>query len=244
VLGSLGRAGETVKAQESAQFTLPLLSGRSAGDPRQEQDFTLNQFNMVIDADDDGLNVSQIHFYTYNPAFEPALPAVLRRPSLARPLGQLLARLTVAIGYLPSWRSPSLELRATPAGAGDDLPQLTIRRNDVAWGRDPMLRAILWRLTRAGRRLDLWPILPGLMVAIGAKSYHVGSTFPHSDRGRGWPSSDRLGRVGPWDRIHLVDAAVFPNVPATTFTLTVMANAHRIATETAAATLATAADDR
>jgi choline dehydrogenase-like flavoprotein len=30
----------------------------------------------------------------------------------------------------------------------------------------------------------------------------------------------------------LVDASVFPNVPAMTFTLTVMANAHRIAFET------------
>ena len=34
-----------------------------------------------------------------------------------------------------------------------------------------------------------------------------------------------------WNRIHLVDGAVFPSVPATTFTLTVMANAHRIASE-------------
>jgi choline dehydrogenase-like flavoprotein len=35
-----------------------------------------------------------------------------------------------------------------------------------------------------------------------------------------------------WDHIHLVDASVFPDVPATTFTLTIMANAHRIASET------------
>jgi choline dehydrogenase-like flavoprotein len=31
--------------------------------------------------------------------------------------------------------------------------------------------------------------------------------------------------------VHLVDASVFPAVAATTFTLTIMANAHRIATE-------------
>jgi choline dehydrogenase-like flavoprotein len=41
-----------------------------------------------------------------------------------------------------------------------------------------------------------------------------------------------LGRVGSWQRIHLVDASVFPNVPAMTFGLTIMANAHRIAYET------------
>ena len=44
-------------------------------------------------------------------------------------------------------------------------------------------------------------------------------------------SSDLLGRVGPWRNVHLVDASVFPTVAATTFTLTIMANAHRIATE-------------
>jgi choline dehydrogenase-like flavoprotein len=34
--------------------------------------------------------------------------------------------------------------------------------------------------------------------------------------------------VAPWTRVHLADASVFPTVPATTFTLTIMANAHRI----------------
>ena len=43
--------------------------------------------------------------------------------------------------------------------------------------------------------------------------------------------TDRLGRLRRWTNIHLVDASVFPTVPATTFTLTIMANAHRIATE-------------
>jgi choline dehydrogenase-like flavoprotein len=34
-----------------------------------------------------------------------------------------------------------------------------------------------------------------------------------------------------WDRVHLVDGSVLPTIASTTFTLTVMANAHRIATE-------------
>jgi len=33
--------------------------------------------------------------------------------------------------------------------------------------------------------------------------------------------------------VHLLDASVFPSIPATTITLTVMANAHRIATQAA-----------
>jgi choline dehydrogenase-like flavoprotein len=46
--------------------------------------------------------------------------------------------------------------------------------------------------------------------------------------------SDRLGRPHGWSRVHAVDASVFPSVPATTITLPVMANAHRIGWEAAA----------
>ncbi len=40
---------------------------------------------------------------------------------------------------------------------------------------------------------------------------------------------DRLGRPTGFSRVHVVDATVLLNIPATTITLSVMANAHRIA---------------
>jgi choline dehydrogenase-like flavoprotein len=64
----------------------------------------------------------------------------------------------------------------------------------------------------------------------GAKSYHFGGSFPHASEPNAI-TTDRLGRLARWDRIHLIDGSVFPNIPATTFTLTVMANSHRIACE-------------
>ena len=41
--------------------------------------------------------------------------------------------------------------------------------------------------------------------------------------------TDALGRLSGLQRVHLVDASVLPSIPATTITLSVMANAHRIA---------------
>ncbi len=41
----------------------------------------------------------------------------------------------------------------------------------------------------------------------------------------------RLGRPAGLHRVHLVDSSVFPTVPPTTITYTVMANAQRIAAE-------------
>ena len=43
--------------------------------------------------------------------------------------------------------------------------------------------------------------------------------------------TDLLGRLPGWQRVHAVDATVFPSIPATTITLSAMANAHRIGWE-------------
>jgi hypothetical protein len=182
---------------------------------------------MVVALDEGGLDVSQLHFYTYNPAFIRAMPGPLRAEPAMR---QVLRRLVVAIGYLPSWASPRLRLRALPE-AGDRLPKLLLSRERPRWGRNSMLRKVLSRVVRSAPYLDLYPVIPGMILAGGGKSYHFGGSFPHARGAATLSSSDRLGRVGSWKRIHLVDAAVFPNVPATTFTLTIMANAHRIASE-------------
>jgi hypothetical protein len=93
-----------------------------------------------------------------------------------------------------------------------------------------MLTALIRAFLHVAPALDLWPVLPMLTVSAAAKSYHFGSSFPHSAV-RTSTTTDRQGRLDAWDNIHLVDASVFPNVPATTFTLTIMANAHRIASE-------------
>ncbi len=233
VLGSLQQYGTRVVLGESVQFVVPALSRRPTPDPRGAADFTLNQFNVLVDLGGDGADLSQIHFYTYNPAFLAALPALLRHPRAAAPAAQLLRRLTVGFGYLPSWMSPRLEVRARAASEGA-LPELTIDQTASATSRS-MMGLVVRRLIRAAPSLDLWPILGRVGFSPGGKSYHFGGSFPHGD-GPGSPTrpvTDRLGRLPQWRRVHLVDASVFPTVPATTFTLTVIANAHRIASEAA-----------
>jgi choline dehydrogenase-like flavoprotein len=217
---------------ESQQFSLPMMSLRATQDPRTEAQFTLNQFNMIAALDERGFDISQLHFYTYNPAFFDALPPPLRARAAEPATVQLLRRVSFAIGYLPSWRSPRLQVRVRRAPSADRLPELHISREAAPPGRNRMLRTVVARLLRSARFLDLYPILPMLRLAAGGKSYHCGGSFPHTFDGPTTVSTDPLGRVGHWRRIHLVDASVFPNVPATTFTLTIMANAHRIASET------------
>jgi hypothetical protein len=231
VANSLDLLDTDVSMKESQQFLVPMLSMHPTKDPRAEPSFTLNQFNMIISLDAAGLDVSQLHFYTYDPAFIDALPRPLRARRAELATRQVLRRLSVAFGYLPSWHSPSLLVKATPGPRDDGLPDLQVTPGDPPPDGHRMLRTVLRRVLRSGRMLDLYPAIPVMKLAGTAKSYHWGGSFPHALEPGRELASDRLGRVAPWQRVHLVDASVFPNVPATTFTLTVMANAHRIASE-------------
>ena len=181
--------------------------------------------------DKQGLDVSQLHFYTYNSAFLDALPALLAHARLSRAQTAALRRLSVAFGYLPSWASPRFSIQARAALSPGELPELEVREMDgePSWLRNRMLRRVLARVAGSARALDLWPLLPALTMSAPGKSYHWGGTFAHARKPGVRAGSDVLGRVAPWRRVHLVDASVFPTIPATTFTLTIMANAHRIA---------------
>jgi len=232
VLGSLGIYGEDVELAESVQFVVPMVSMRPVQDPTKRNEFTLNQFNMAIATDEDWLNVAQIHFYPHNPAISDALPRFFSSAigaSLVRPL---LRRLTVGLGYLPSWASAPIRVRAELAGGTDDLPNLLVRGSTTEFNRTSMLRNVVGKMLQAAPKLDLWPVLPMMFMSAAGKSYHFGGSFPHRTHAvDGLLTTDRTGRLRTWKNIHLVDASVFPTVPATTFTLTIMANAHRIATE-------------
>ena len=228
VLGSLGHFDKAVELGESVQFVMPAVSKGTTVDPRDERNFTLNQFNLVYDASGEGFDLCQIHFYPYNPVFESSMPRPLQHSMAAPIVTAALRRLSVGLGYVPSWASPKVKVTAHPA-SGATLPELVVDREPNA-GWPPMLREMTRALLRAAPALDLWPVLPMTSVSPAAKSYHFGGSFPHTVSRTGL-GTDRLGRLDRWDNIHLIDASVFPNVPATTFTLTIMANAHRIATE-------------
>ena len=111
VLGSLDGAMRSVRLKESQQFVLPLMSTHPTNCVSHEGEFTLNQVNILVDLNDDGVDLCQIHLYPYNPAIRDALPSPLKTRS-AEPLSlSLLRRVSAGLGYLPSWASPEVEAR-------------------------------------------------------------------------------------------------------------------------------------
>jgi choline dehydrogenase-like flavoprotein len=227
ILNSSRSSSNTANLLESVQVVLPFVSTRPQPDPRTITTFTLNQCNMLVAYGRPGLDLAQFHIYPYNSSFDDALPQLVRRsPPLHR---AILRRTVAALGYLPSWDSPGIRLDVGDR-TRDGLPAVSLTATPNA-STDRVLRRIMLQLLRVAPALDLWPALPAVRISGAAKSYHFGGSFPHvAGKPRaGAPETDTLGRLAEWRRIHLVDGAVLPSVPATTFTLSVMANAHRIA---------------
>ena len=231
IANSLGLHDIDIPMQESRQFILPFLSRRATEDPRDKSDFTLNQFNMIVAPDGGSLDLSTLHFYAFNKAFIDGLPSILRARYANLLQTQLLRRLSVAFGYLPSWNSPQLRVHVGAKRGDIAFPDIHVSSETAPPGQARMVSSLLRRLVGAAPMLDLYPVVPMFRLSPAGKSYHWGASFPHSDGGSVGYSSDTLGRVGSWKRIHLVDASVFSTVPATTYGLTAMANAHRIASE-------------
>ena len=84
------------------------------------------------------------------------------------------------------------------------------------------------RLLRLAPALRAFPVFPVMRAEPPGRGFHTGGSFPMRTR-PGDLQTDTAGRPRGFERIHLVDSSVFPTIPSTTITFSVMANAHRIA---------------
>jgi hypothetical protein len=226
VLHSLGAVDRPVRLLDSALSYLPSLHPWSAGDPAREAMHSLSQ--AFLEIADEAVDPHTVHaqVYTWNDTFAWDMRQRFGPFALAAaPLIYLLSRrLIVAQTFLHSDSSGSIELRLDGAGrlVPTPIPNLSttpaMERAARVVGRTLRAAGVvpLHRLRRNGQ--------------LGT-SFHCGGTFPMSREPQGL-ASDTWGRPAGLERVHIVDASVFPSIPATTITFSVMANAHRIASGT------------
>ena len=86
------------------------------------------------------------------------------------------------------------------------------------------------RLAKAARLAGMIALTPLARLNPLGSSFHCGGTFPMRENPK-QGETDVLGRPAGFHRVHLIDASVFPTIPASTITFSVMANAHRIASQ-------------
>ena len=221
MLESTERA-QRVRLHDSQYFAIPMVTFRSTPVSVATQGNTLAQ--VFVELQDARISRHTIHMqiYGYNDIVRSALARRLAvgEAGLERALQPLLGRMVVIQGFMHSADSPGLELVCDAGG-------VRVRGDEKSAG-GARVRRLTRRLAAHARLLGMAPV-PGIAhVGVPGKSNHLGGSLPM----RREPSaleSDTLGRVPGWERVHVVDAAVFPSIPATTVTLSVMANAHRIA---------------
>jgi len=226
LLASLECYDRPVTIRDSQYFLLPWL--RAHGSPRVRDEALHTLCQAFLELRDPRIDARNVHLqiYTYNDLYArlfDRLLGPLRRP--ARPLvDALLARLLLIQGYLHSDASPSIEATLEPRAEGPVL-RLVEQRNPRT---RPVVRRLVRRLVRLAPQLRAVPLAPALRVAPAGRGFHSGGSFPMRERPADL-ESDLLGRPHGLERVHLIDSSTFPTIPSTTITLTVMANAHRIA---------------
>lgn len=144
-------------------------------------------------------------------------------PGASVVLDQLARRMLVAQIFLHSDLGAKIDLAAATDG------RLLVHAHENP-GFHPAMRAAQSSLAKSAGAAGAHALKFASRPAQPGASFHVGASLPMS-KTPGISQSDLLGRPGGNGRIHIVDASVLPAIPAATITLSVMANAHRIASE-------------
>lgn len=223
---SLGLYDREVRFSDSQCFLFPMLQVWSVPRVADESLYTLSQG--FIEIFDETISPFCIHLqvYSYNDHIGQTLDHKLGRLKHLFPKNLLLGRLLIVRGFLHSDHSGAIVGRLRRE-RDDDVFDLSESLNPET---RPKIVQVLRKLTRQAVNLGAAPLGPLLRVTQPGRSFHIGGSFPMAaEPGPG--QTDRLGRPHGSRRIHVIDATVFPTIPATTITLTVMANAHRIGTE-------------
>jgi choline dehydrogenase-like flavoprotein len=142
-------------------------------------------------------------------------------------LAPLYERLLIAWCGLHSDQSSRIALTLT-SRTRDGLPVLRLDA-DVRPGIKQIVRRIAHHLARRLVRSRTLALAPAFMLGNPGGGNHYGGSLPMRARPQERLDADPLGRVGDWRRIHVVDGAILPSIPATTMALLQMANADRIA---------------
>jgi choline dehydrogenase-like flavoprotein len=228
MLTSLDAFDHPIHAIDNCYFLLPLVRYRGQPDAPEEPLYTLAQVFLEVVDPAVGPQTAHLQVYTYNELYgkeirrllgplDRLLPSAIRRG--------LLGRLLLIQGYLHSDLSARIRITLRrPSGHGPATLELAGVQNPRT---RPALSALRRRLWAERGSMKAIPVSPALRVGQPGRGFHTGGTFPMR-MNPGPFEVDVLGRPNGFSNVHLVDASVFPSLPATTITLSVMANAHRI----------------
>ena len=229
LLRSLGLYDHPVAMRDSQYFLMPLLRLRGTRNVVREPLYTLAQ--LFVEIFDQAISPYTVHLqtYTYNDLFRQPLEAALGPLKAVFPIETFLGRLMLFQGYLHSKQSTTIKATLVRTSEGDAL-QLHAEPNAET---KKQVRKIAGKLTGLAFLSGVLPLAPLIQIGQPGRGFHTGGSFCMSRQPK-LGETDILGRPYGLERVHAIDASVLPTIPATTITYTVMANAYRIGTQSAA----------
>lgn len=228
LLRSLGWYDRSVEIADSQYYVLPLLQSSAAPNVMHERLHTLAQVFLEIRNEKISEYLVHLQIYGFNDLFVDILKRKLGWLWWFTPKNAILGRLLLVQGYLHSDHSGTIKATLTRRSTGDRLELIAMSNRETK----ERVRQVVRELRRLSLLLHALPLSFLLRILQPGRGFHCGGSFPmaaHPQRGQ----TDVLGRPSGWRRTHVVDASIFPSIPATTITHTVMANAFRIGTQAA-----------
>lgn len=224
VLASQPEPGKSLKLKDSQHFFLPFLhQWKPDGAPESDPHHTLTE--AFVEIDDKDISPFLIHsqIYGWNEFYlrEMMQNYGRRLPGSKSLFRALSRRLMVTQTFLHSDHCGEISLSL--GGDAEHLTALQLNNPDT----ERVMNIARKKLAKSLKRVGLRALTFASHAGLPGSSYHSGGTLPMSAT----PTTlqtDIAGRIHGLERVHVVDASVLPSIPATTITLSVMANAHRI----------------
>jgi choline dehydrogenase-like flavoprotein len=225
LLQSIEAFDQPLMIKHSEHFQIPLIRYEKIPDVTREDLHTLTQLSIALLDPYISEHTVFMQIYCYNDLYLEAinlLPGPLA-PVFKRFIEKNIGRLLFIKGYLHSSLSSGIRVRLEPGLEGrlivEGYPNQRAKTT---------LRRVVTKLFRNQKyfRATPFPFMGGLGAP--GRGNHSGGSFPMSKKPKEF-ETDTLGRPFGFENVNVVDSTIFPTVPATTITLTIMANAHRIA---------------
>ncbi len=215
---SLGLTNQRIPLKDAQYFFFPALLRRKARIPRADR-FTLAEH--FVEMKGPASEGRWVHFqvYPHNRIFGATLKNQLGPLGRLKPLLDFFAgRFVLFQGFLHSDLSPGLSLTAADDQIRiEGIPNKKSRKT-AFWAALNIQRILKWHAIA---------LIPALKMVAPGRSFHIGSSFPMKPEATGF-YSDAKGQPMGTTNVHLVDAASFTSIPATTYALSLMAHADRI----------------
>ena len=206
-----------IEIRDSQCFNMPLISNKLTGVNHKKDAIALSQF--IIKQKEIIANKS-IHYQIYYPSLYINNLINSKLDFLPFNLPEYIKkRIYVIQGYLPSDLSSSVTLIKTKNNIKSDLSR---RYSEI------YLTHSINSISRILSKSGLMPLQSLLNVMPVISGYHFGSSLPMSNKNLTSPYTDFYGRLEGVHNIHVLDSSILPNIPAGSYSYTVMANAIRI----------------